>query len=41
MNIANSTGGIAEAAPWQKFKCFSEIGDGREKASSTRRSASA
>ena len=30
--IANSTGEIAEATKWQKFKCFLGIGDGRMKA---------
>ncbi len=30
--IANSPGEIAEATPWQKFKCFLGIGDGRHKA---------
>lgn len=30
--IANSTGEIAEATPWQKFKSFFGIGDGRHKA---------
>ena len=37
MCIADSTGEIAEATPWQKFECFFGIGDGREKASSTGR----
>ncbi len=29
--IANSTGEIKEAGLWQRFKCFTGLGDGREK----------
>ena len=29
--IANSTGEIKEAGLWQKFKCFTGLGDGRAK----------
>lgn len=29
--FSNSTGEIKEASLWQKFKCYTGLGDGREK----------